>query len=107
MIWAAVLLVVAAVAFSVSVFDLREYQSSLAAWIVTGLGGVFVVGALIALIARAAARPVVEPELVVEHVETPAKPVVEHVETPAATPKRSTRKRASTSSTSEADQPVD
>lgn len=101
-IWAAILLVLAAVAFSVAVFDLREYQAAVAAWIVVGLGGVFVVSALIALIVRAVSKASV--------VEAPAAPAervapververVEPVETPVATPVKKPRVKK--------DQPID
>ena len=55
-IWGAALLLFAALAFAVAVFDLREIPTSITAWVVTGLGGVFVVAAAVALIARAATR---------------------------------------------------
>jgi nitrate reductase gamma subunit len=55
-IWGAALLLFAALAFAVAVFDLREIPTSITAWVVTGLGGVFVVAAVVALIARAATR---------------------------------------------------
>ena len=53
-VWGVVLLVFAAAAFSVAVFDLREFQSQAVLWVVTGLGGVLVLAAIVALIARAA-----------------------------------------------------
>jgi hypothetical protein len=75
-VWGAVLLVFAAIAFSVAVFDLREFQAAAVAWVVTGLGGVLVLATIVALIARAVSNgpaPVTaaEPTPVVEPVETP------------------------------------
>ena len=61
-VWGAILLVLAAVAFSVAVFDLREFQAAAVIWVTTGLGGVFVLAAIIALIARAVSSGTAEPE---------------------------------------------
>jgi hypothetical protein len=55
-IWGALLLVFAAVAFSVAVFDLREFQAAAVIWILTGLGGVFVLAAIAALLVRVVSR---------------------------------------------------
>ena len=52
-LWGAILLVFAAIAFSVAVFDLQLLQAVSVTWVVTGLGGVFVLAAIVALIARA------------------------------------------------------
>ena len=62
-VWGSVLLVIAAVSFSVAVFDLREFQVDAVVWIVTGLGALFVVAAIIALIARAISSNGTDPEL--------------------------------------------
>ena len=61
-VWGAILLAFAAIAFGVAVFDLREFQAAAVAWIATGLGAVFVLAAIIALIARAVSRSP-EPEV--------------------------------------------
>ncbi len=89
-VWSLVLLVFAAVAFGVAVFDLREFQAAALAWIVTALGGVFVLAAAVALIVRAVrpAAPVAEPEPPVVEAEPS---VVEPVETIAEKRKRTTK----------------
>lgn len=61
-LWGAILLVFAAIAFSVAVFDLRLIEAISVTWIVTGLGVVFVLAAIIALISRAVSSAADEPE---------------------------------------------
>lgn len=61
-LWGAILLVFAAIAFSVAVFDLRLIEAISVTWIVTGLGVVFVLAAIIALISRAVSSTADEPE---------------------------------------------
>lgn len=81
-IWAAVLLVFAAAAFCFAVLDVRELPAFSIVWIITGLGAVLVIGAIIALVIRAGSQSVRTP--VVEPVETPAAATVE---TPAKKPR--------------------
>ena len=62
-VWGVILLVFAAAAFGVAVFDLREFQANAVVWVVTGLGGVLVLAAIVALIARTVSSASSEPEV--------------------------------------------
>ena len=62
-VWGAILLVFAAIAFGVAVFDLRLVQAVSVTWIVTGVGVVFVLAALVALISRATNSPAESPSV--------------------------------------------
>jgi uncharacterized membrane protein YeiB len=98
-VWGAILLAFAAIAFGVAVFDLREFQAAAVAWIATGLGGVFVLAAIIALIARAVSGA--DPELPASAATEPDAP------TKVGNSKVSAGSAVSTGSTTGKGQPVD
>jgi hypothetical protein len=103
-VWGSVLLVAAAVSFSVAVFDLREFRADAVVWIVTGLGAMFVVVSIIALVARTVSGGTAEPEL-----PTSAAPEPEPA-TQAGTSRvstRSTTAKTTAKTTATKGQPVD
>jgi hypothetical protein len=91
-VWGSVLLVIAAVSFSVAVFDLREFQADAIVWIVTGLGALFVVAAIAALIARAISSSRNDPELLTSAAPEPEAPTEAGNSKGSTTAKTTTKK---------------
>ena len=85
-VWGCVLLVIAAIAFSVVAFDLREFQGAAVVWIVTGLGALFVVAAIIALIARSISSNRDEAEVPAPVAAAPEAPVATRNRKPKGQP---------------------
>ena len=98
-VWGSALLVIAAVSFSVAVFDLREFRADAVVWIVTGLGALFVVAAIVALIARTVSGNRAEPEVPTVEPELPA--------SAASEPETPTKVGKSTGAAAKKGQPVD
>ena len=95
-VWGVLLLLLASAAFAVTTLDVELFTGSVIAYVVVGLGSLFVVAAIIGAVARGVkpAPVLVEPALRVEPVET-TDPRVE----PVVTPDEPTARRASPSPT--------
>lgn len=95
-VWGVLLLLLASAAFAVTTLDVELFTGSVIAYVVVGLGSLFVVAAIIGAVARGVkpAPVLAEPALLVEPVET----TDQRVE-PVETPDEPTARRASTSST--------